>query len=139
MTMTVHADVSGLNRFRMALENVKPEEAIKAALKEAALTALRNVKMRTPVVTGTLKREWKVTSITREDNAWVIVLYNDTKYAPYVEYGHRQEPGRYIPALGKRLKKNWVPGQYIMKISCDEVQKNMGKIMEKHIAALFKR
>ncbi len=23
---------------------------------------------------------------------------------PYVEYGHRQEPGRYVPAIGKRLK-----------------------------------
>ena len=26
------------------------------------------------------------------------------EYASYVEYGHRQEPGRYVPALGKRLK-----------------------------------
>jgi hypothetical protein len=24
-------------------------------------------------------------------------------YAPYVEFGHSQEPGRYVPAIGKRL------------------------------------
>ena len=36
------------------------------------------------------------------------------KYAPYVELGHHQEPGRYVPAIGKRLKKSWVePKPYL--------------------------
>ena len=43
-------------------------------------------------------------------------------YAPYVEYGHRQTPGRYVPAIGKRLVKSWVEGQHFLKISEDELQ-----------------
>lgn len=36
-------------------------------------------------------------------------------YAPHVEYGHRQQVGRYVPAIGKRLVKPFVPGQYFLR------------------------
>lgn len=32
-------------------------------------------------------------------------------YAPHVNYGHRQQPGRYVPAIGKRLKASYVRGK----------------------------
>lgn len=35
-------------------------------------------------------------------------------YAPYVEIGHHQEPGRYVPAIGKRLVASYVPGKPYM-------------------------
>jgi hypothetical protein len=31
------------------------------------------------------------------------------EYAPYVEYGHSQQPGRYVPAIGKRLVQSFSP------------------------------
>ena len=31
-----------------------------------------------------------------------------TYYAPYVEFGHHQQPGRYVPAIGKRLVASFV-------------------------------
>ena len=35
-------------------------------------------------------------------------------YAPYVELGHHQQPGRYVPAIKKRLKASWVaPKPYL--------------------------
>lgn len=37
----------------------------------------------------------------------------DNKFA-HVEYGHRQTPGRYVPAIGKRLKKDFVPGKKML-------------------------
>ena len=40
-------------------------------------------------------------------------------YAPHVEYGHRQEVGRYVPAIGKRLVKPFVPGKYFLKRNVD--------------------
>lgn len=40
-------------------------------------------------------------------------------YAPHVEFGHRQEPGRYVPAIGKRLKASYVEGQYFLKRNVD--------------------
>lgn len=36
------------------------------------------------------------------------------KYAPYVEFGHHQTPGRYVPAIGKRLVASYVPGKPYM-------------------------
>lgn len=43
-------------------------------------------------------------------------IFGYTKdYAPHVEYGHRQQVGRYVPALGKRLVQPYVRGRYFLK------------------------
>lgn len=44
-------------------------------------------------------------------------LTNPMHYASYVEYGHRQEPGRFVPALGKRLVNDHVDGLFFVKQS----------------------
>lgn len=36
------------------------------------------------------------------------VIGTNVEYAPFVELGHHQTPGRYVPAIGKRLKKSYV-------------------------------
>ena len=50
-----------------------------------------------------------------------MVGYTST-YAPHVEYGHRQQPGRYVPQIGKRLKANYVQGQHSLQRSVEEVR-----------------
>jgi len=43
-----------------------------------------------------------------------VMIGTDVKYAPYVELGHHQQPGRYVPAIKKRLVKSWVaPKPYL--------------------------
>lgn len=44
-------------------------------------------------------------------------LTNPMHYASYVEYGHRQEPGRFVPVLGKRLVNSWVDGKFFKRQS----------------------
>lgn len=44
-------------------------------------------------------------------------LINPMYYASYVENGHRQTPGRFVPVLGKRLVNDWVDGQFFLKQS----------------------
>ena len=39
------------------------------------------------------------------------LIGSDVEYAPYVELGHHQEVGRYVPAIGKRLVRPFVPGK----------------------------
>ena len=39
----------------------------------------------------------------------------DVKYAPYVELGHNQQPGRYVPAIGKRLVASHVAAKPFLK------------------------
>lgn len=46
------------------------------------------------------------------------------EHAPHVEYGHRQTPGRYVPAIGKRLKASFVPGQHFFKACVERARSN---------------
>lgn len=79
---------------------------------------------------GTLKRSWTIGEIRKEGSTYIIEVINPVEYASYVEYGHRQEPGRYVPALGKRLKKGWAKGQFMMTISAQELEQMAPQILE---------
>lgn len=46
------------------------------------------------------------------------------EHAPHVEYGHRQTPGRYVPAIGKRLKASFVPGQHFFRPCVERARSN---------------
>ncbi|MDR1209458.1 MAG: HK97 gp10 family phage protein [Clostridiales bacterium] len=66
---------------------------------------------------GTLRRGWtggkKVSAkefaetmlVAKSGNTYTIEVINPVKYTPYVEFGHRQKPRRYVPAIGKQLSK----------------------------------
>lgn len=83
---------------------------------------------------GTLRRGWTVGDIQKMGGSYEIEIINPTEYASYVEYGHRQTPGRYIPALGKRAKKAWVPGKFMLTISEKEIKNLAPKLIEKKLA-----
>lgn len=71
---------------------------------------------------GTLRDGWKILPIEHIGGGYRITLVNENDYASYVEYGHRQTPGRFVPALGKCLKAGWVKGRFMMTISKEEVE-----------------
>lgn len=62
-----------------------------------------------------------------------IEVINPVHYASYVEYGHRQEPGRFVPAIGKRLVNSWVNGVFMLTISEKEIESQAPKILEKKL------
>ena len=64
---------------------------------------------------------------------YTIEVADPVDYASYVESGHRQKPGRYVPAIGKQLKKSWVEGKLMMKESVQDLQKIAPKVLEKRI------
>ena len=66
-------------------------------------------------------------------DTYVVEIINPVEYASYVEYGHRQQPGRYVPALGVRLKKGWVKGKWMMTVSEKEIQAAAPQILEKKL------
>ena len=86
---------------------------------------------------GTLRRGWTTQlhniKVQKQGSNYVVELINPTEYASYVEYGHRQEPGRYVPAIGKRLKKGWVEGQFMLTISENEIREQAPGILEKKL------
>lgn len=87
---------------------------------------------------GTLRRKWSIGDIRKTGDSFVIEVINPVKYASYVEYGHRQTPGRYVPALGKKLKAGWVKGQFMMTVSERELQTQAPGIIEKRLTDFLK-
>lgn len=79
---------------------------------------------------GTLRRGWMVGPIIKEGNTIKVEIFNPVEYASYVEYGHRQEPGRYVPALGKQLKQGWVFGKFMLHNSKEELDKITPRVIE---------
>lgn len=71
--------------------------------------------------------------VSRSGGVYKIEIINPVRYASYVEYGHRQSPGKYVPALGKQLKKGWVPGQRMMTISEQELEHIAPQVLERKI------
>ena len=80
-------------------------------------------------------KEWAETAIiTKIGDVFQIEVVNPVYYSSYVEYGHRQEPGRFVPALGKRLVNSWVDGVFMLTISEKEIQEIAPKIIERKIS-----
>nr|DAJ29950.1 MAG TPA: type I neck protein [Caudoviricetes sp.] len=88
---------------------------------------------------GTLRKNWTVSDVRKNGENYEIEVSNSTEYASYVEYGHRQAPGRFVPAIGKRLKKSWVKGKFMLTISESELQKQAPAVIEKKITEWLKK
>ena len=78
-------------------------------------TYKRNAEANTPVKTGDLRRSWQLNGPIFSGADISIELRNSKNYASFVENGHRQTPGRYVPAIGKKLKVSWVSGQHFLQ------------------------
>lgn len=72
-------------------------------------------------------------TISKKGENFEITVLNPVHYASYVEFGHTQQKGRYVPALGKRLKSSWVKGRFMLTISEDEIRKIAPALLEKKL------
>lgn len=127
-------DIRDIEKFQKKLEELADDqdEVLRDCAKKIATMLLNAAVNRTPVITGTLRRGWNV-QIRLEDNDYIVELSNNVEYAPYVNYGHRQQKGRYVPAIGKKLKKGWVPGNKMLEKSIEDVRNAIPKVLEKEI------
>lgn len=88
---------------------------VKAAVGQALLKAAEMIggsaedhaKDYVPVKTGVLQNSIGH-AVEADENQVSIAVGTNTEYAAPVELGHHQKPGRYVPAIGKRLKADWV-------------------------------
>lgn len=87
---------------------------------------------------GSLRDAWTISvSDGAGLGAYLVIIKNNLEYASYVEYGHRQQPGRYVPALGKQLKESWVPGQYMLTISLQELEQMLPAMLQQKIVSFM--
>ena len=100
---------------------------------------------------GTLRRGWtsgknvnatqyaKTMPVNHIGQNHKIEIINQVEYAQYVEYGHRQTPGRFVPALGKRLTTSWVNGKFMMTKSESEVDAIAQRVVDKKVNDYLER
>lgn len=87
--------------------------------------------------TGSSKnaKEWANSlNVNKVGDVYQVEVVNPVHYASYVEYGHRQEPGRFVPAIGKRLVNSWVEGAFMLTLSEKDLEEIAPKIIEMKIA-----
>lgn len=161
--VNVKLDFDELKKMQDQLDQIGNAEAIsrfyELAAKELAARLLAKVIKRTPVGSydietgkkgGTLRRGWtggtasdatayaNSLQIEKSGSDYTITITNPVEYASYVEYGHRQEVGRYVPALGKRLKQAWIEGQFMLTMSEDEIRNSAPAILQKKLTAYLR-
>lgn len=107
--------------FKDAIDQRIIESWIREFLLEMAYRAERKIIKRTPVDTGTLRRNWRVGNVIRKGNAYEVEIFNNTAYVSYVEYGHRS---------GKDLTK-WTEGRFMATISIKEIERELPLYLEK--------
>ena len=72
-------------------------------------------------------------SIRTEVKGSTGVVGYTAEHAPHVEYGHRQTPGRYVPAIGKRLVASYVPGQHFFRPVVETGRKEFFRRVQKAV------
>lgn len=88
---------------------------------------------------GELRRNWAVSEVIKTGGVYKVIVSNNTEYAAYVNYGHRQTPGRYVPAIGKKLKASWVDGKFMLEISEQELKRIMPMYMSRKLDEYVRR
>ena len=90
--------------------------AAERALEKMGGTAETYAKKKCPVDTGRLKG-----SITHKlEGKEAVYVGTNVEYAPYVELGHDQEAGRYVPAIGARLVASHVDGKPFIRPAVED-------------------
>lgn len=128
--MIITIEIPNLPRFisAMARSPITVQKHINTAINRSIYEVKSRTQSVTPVMTGRLRVNWQETFRN---------LYGELKsmqeYAIWVHEGHKQEPGRYVPAIGKRLKKSFVKGQPFLRQGVDSSMPMVRSIFDRSL------
>ena len=109
------------------VNKLSKEAMVKAAISVGLLTSGYAQDI-CPVDTGRLRDS--ITHAYNDDGSQVTLLVGtNVEYAPYVELGHKQQPGRYVPKIGKRLVRSWVPGKPFLRPAFENHRSEIEKVI----------
>lgn len=107
------------------LEADMRKKVCKQIAQSAGRSLLKKATEKTPVKTGNLRRNWSSKNKKLPDG-YKTTIFNQTEYAPYVEYGHRT-----------KQNTRFVEGRYMLTKSTEEVASTIAargaKFIEKAI------
>lgn len=144
-------DYSQLKRLQNKIEKfqkIDSDVLCRQIANELAQRLLKRVIELTPTKTGELRRSWTINEVIQiGNNEYQIEVTNSMEYASYVEYGHRQRPGRFIPGHwngnqfiyqkgakeGMVLSVSWVKGRYMLTKSTAQIENIAPSLIEKRV------
>lgn len=153
----VTVDFSGFAELQKRIEElngVQMQAAKRQSVNEMAAVYLAEAKRNTPTrgvqtverngVTITtnsehMKRSWNAGAVEQNGREYKVKVFNTASYASYVNDGHRQQPGRYVPILGKRLVDNWVDGLNMAEKAEKETERQSKNILRRNINRVLLR
>ena len=118
-------EIQGLDKFAKTLNNAQDnyKKEAKKLLNEIGMKLKTRVVLKTPVDSGVLKKGWR----SKKEGDLARIVYNNVKYGPHVEYGHRTKGG-----------KSFVDGRYMLTKSVKEIESDMEKEFSIMIDNLWK-
>jgi hypothetical protein len=122
MSRFANFDFSEFEQLAKSMQRMQADypRFVEDCIRELASSLLAKTVARTPVDTGTLRRNWQLGPVERVGGGYSIELFNPIEYAPYVEFGHRT-----------RLHTGWVEGRFMLTISERELERELPAIMER--------
>ena len=115
------------------LASRKTEDIIYDEFYNAGIECVAEIKANEPVVTGNLRRSITSSDVKLNGNEYSMTIGSSLEYVKYAEEGHKQEVGKYVPAIGKKLKKEFVPGNHVIKDSVDLHQSKLIKRIQERV------
>lgn len=154
-------DIGGLKKFEESLQKIKDDKDSLLSLKKDCLKPLaalyiRTAKLNTPVGPRSAKykignevktkhfnsertrQSWASGPLVVNNREAIIEVYNTSKYASFLNDGHRQKIGQFLPWIGAevdgvkqgaRLVKGWVDGQYMTEKAESAVERNSRRVL----------
>ena len=121
-------EIQGLENFIKTLDSAGNNFYKEASKELDDITSrfIAKVKLKTPVAEkngGTLRRNWRPEKIGRFER----LVYNNTHYGSYVNYGHRTRGG-----------KSFVQGVYMLEKTVKEIEGELDKQLSVIIENLWK-
>ena len=115
----------------------KIENIILEEMEEKSTECVDSIQAVTSVKSGNLKRSMTHEEVERVPEGFSVKIGSPLEYAQAVEEGHTQEVGKYIPAIGKRLVKSYVPGRHMIGDNITIYQKELEDSIIKNIKVVF--
>ena len=110
------------------VKKLSKEAMVNAAISVGHLTT-GYAKELCPVDTGRLRASITHAYSDDDDNKVILLVGTNVEYAPYVELGHHQTPGRFVPKIKKRLKKSWVNGKPFLRPAFENHRQSIERVI----------
>ena len=152
--MSIKFDHKDFDKFLKNFENLEKDYDLFCSqfLLKEAMKVLADTKALTPVKTGDLRNRWELTQVFKTAKGYYIQIFNSLEYASYVEDGHRQQVGRFVPGIfvggkfvytkgaksGIVLKKPFVNGFHMCRIAIDRYDDTIKANFEAAFKAFYK-